>query len=1501
MKDSVAIFGGFAGSESINQSAIDNRNFTTNETILSGDLLDDDNSNVSTIDASRDDNSYHIFYRSNTDSLSSLTILDGLTISDGNGGTTNKGGAIYTTGKIIKPTFRNLIIQNCSAEDGGGIYVNAVSNGRIAPKFTNVKFINNRAEDTGISSVASGGAMYIGGNNTNLIVDITFENVDFENNSCEGYYAMGGAIYAFIHYSGAITFLDFDTCSFTGNTVAGTDRNGKGGAIWAEVMEGAEGYFEFKNTLFCSNDATGLTSYKGFGGVGHFTEGLNGTGVLQANFTNTTIVNNSANGSGESFYISGSNADLSFVNTIIYSDDIYTTDAGNYVSSNSLINTGDPKFVDESNCDYRLKVGSDALGIGDGVNGNNAGLYQGTGEDLPDFTYNSSEIDFGTVVIGYSSTEQSMSISATNVHDKLFLIAPDDVELTLTSDDYTGKTDTIELTPTLEEIATTTIYYRYAPTSEGTFIDSIKIEADGFSEMKPLKGKAIKSKAIYVKYDAAGADDGTSWTDAYTELYIALDSSLNGDTIFVAKGTYKPETSSKFNEFMIDKDVKVYGGFAGNETNIDNTILINRDFEANETILSGDIDDNGSLSGNTYQVVYISGGDENILDGFTITGGYNYISNANYTALYCYGGDVILRNLIFHDNKGYKSGGALFLTDGTFDIDSVQFYSNIVSGSTSQCYGGAIYIDNSTVLINKAYFWDNEVENYYNAVGCDIDGGAIFANASDVTIINTTFYDNREDGIYGTYTGNVHNENGTLTTINTIFDDGGLYNYGTGTTNLSYSYYHGTLPSGTTDAGNNVLSTSSSYIDPRFVDSDNGDFGLYGDSQCLNTGDQINGENIGYYQDIGLAFPSITITGSSLDFSSIPTGTISDEQSYTISGTNLNSDINIYAPSGFEISSKSGNYEGITDNIVLSHSGGEVSETNIYVRFAPSSSGTYNNTISNISNGAETKYISVSGKGGLLPTISFSGSIYDFGNQEIELPSNSDSYYVYGYNYYDDLYIAAPDGFEISFDYDFVGNTDTLVISPDASGDKPYTQIRVRFNPTEVKEYTDSILHFTKYKEDTTVMHVSGTGIEAPSLNFAPASLDFGNVYMSEYTNELGFRMTGSNLGNYIELYNNYDIEMTMEPGNYSGDIGYIFLNSTGSIDTTVYVRFRSYTLGSFNSNITINSDGIYETYQITGNVIEEGSPFISTDKSYIDFGNINIGETSEQSFSFSGDNLDDNVTINGTSNFEITLTSGDYSGNTSQIVMTPEDGTIDSQVVYVRFKPTINDYYSDYITLISSGASTASLNVVGYGVAGTTDPTIYLSEESLSFGEILVNQTSNTLSFDISGLNLVNDLILNVSSPFEISLDAEDFSSDVTQIVIPTPEEGNIGAMVYVRFSPNEEGNFGGSVLAHSGTIEQTLSLYGIGITETTGIENLSSISVNVYPNPTANNLFIKTENNEKINKVKIYNTIGALVKHAEIFELNNPVDVSDLTKGVYFLQIELDDGYKTIQIIKQ
>jgi hypothetical protein len=44
---------------------------------------------------------------------------------------------------------------------------------------------------------------------------------------------------------------------------------------------------------------------------------------------------------------------------------------------------------------------------------------------------------------------------------------------------------------------------------------------------------------VYVDLNAVGANTGTSWIDAYTNLQSALPGT-SGDTIFVAQGTYTP-------------------------------------------------------------------------------------------------------------------------------------------------------------------------------------------------------------------------------------------------------------------------------------------------------------------------------------------------------------------------------------------------------------------------------------------------------------------------------------------------------------------------------------------------------------------------------------------------------------------------------------------------------------------------------------------------------------------------------------------------------------------------------------------------------------------------------------------------------------------------------------------------------------------------------------------------------------------------------------------------
>ena len=107
--------------------------------------------------------------------------------------------------------------------------------------------------------------------------------------------------------------------------------------------------------------------------------------------------------------------------------------------------------------------------------------------------------------------------------------------------------------------------------------------------------------------------------------------SFAGDEIWVAQGIYYPGSASDARTvtFQLKSDVAIYGGFVGGESD-----RAERDWSANPTILSGDIDLNDvSLNGvitdmtqisgsNAYHVVTGSGvGTTARLDGFTITAG----------------------------------------------------------------------------------------------------------------------------------------------------------------------------------------------------------------------------------------------------------------------------------------------------------------------------------------------------------------------------------------------------------------------------------------------------------------------------------------------------------------------------------------------------------------------------------------------------------------------------------------------------------------------------------------------------------------------------------------------------------------------------------------------------------------------------------------------------------------------------------------------------------------
>ncbi|MFZ4796121.1 MAG: PKD-like domain-containing protein [Bacteroidia bacterium] len=119
--------------------------------------------------------------------------------------------------------------------------------------------------------------------------------------------------------------------------------------------------------------------------------------------------------------------------------------------------------------------------------------------------------------------------------------------------------------------------------------------------------------------------------------------------------------------------------------------------------------------------------------------------------------------------------------------------------------------------------------------------------------------------------------------------------------------------------------------------------------------------------------PTIATSGSLSAFTTC-SGTPSSQQSFSVSGLDLTSNLVVSAPSGFEVSTNSGS--GYGSSVSLSPSSGTINATNIYVRLSSGASGNPSGNISCSSTGATTQNVSANGTVNAIPSasISYSGS-----------------------------------------------------------------------------------------------------------------------------------------------------------------------------------------------------------------------------------------------------------------------------------------------------------------------------------------------------------------------------------------------------------------------------------------------------------------------------------------------------------------------------------------------
>jgi predicted outer membrane repeat protein len=349
---------------------------------------------------------------------------------------------------------------------------------------------------------------------------------------------------------------------------------------------------------------------------------------------------------------------------------------------------------------------------------------------------------------------------------------------------------------------------------------------------------AVLAHVIYVNAHAAAGGNGTSWAHAFNNLQSALEVAAKtpGEQIWLAEGTYTPSqvysplnangtpvpggaiglssapTLSNLYTFDIPTDTSIYGGFLPGMTSLKqrNPLLY-------PTILSGDIDNNdinnpsnpdytSSKLDNAWHVVTIGDdvtlqGASVTLDGLSIIDGYaNGLGNVFFTPI----------------TYNWNAGGALFANfDSNVTINDLTFTDNYAAGD-----GGAVFTNNSDVLISNSLFKDN---NSLVRAGAYEGFNTFETSPHTETILNDTFIDNSTQVFGGAVIGEgtLPDASSSFNVINCTFLDntapeGGAITIDSLTVNVKNSTFidNTALVDGGAIATTNVVDTIASEPNP---------------------------------------------------------------------------------------------------------------------------------------------------------------------------------------------------------------------------------------------------------------------------------------------------------------------------------------------------------------------------------------------------------------------------------------------------------------------------------------------------------------------------------------------------------------------------------------------------------------------------------------------------------------------------------------------------------------
>ncbi|WP_397447494.1 T9SS type A sorting domain-containing protein [Polaribacter sp. R77954] len=351
--DNLKIYGGFDGTE----TNISERDIRNHETILSGDVNNNDGA-ASFIDANRQENNEHIVYVSGNNIL-----LDGLTISGGfanaSSGNNSLGAGIFIEESVVDFTLKNSNLKDNVNFSGGTLYYWPINTSTVI--IENCKFTNNTARYAA--------SMYlVTANNVNLTVNLynnLFNHNKVRNRTSSALGATGDVWLRAYRNNSTVTSTIVNS-TFSNFTSFGSNNNPVQSALVLSESDGVHTATVANSILFNNMSTTQLYDISG-----------RSTNILASSIT--------------------------VLNSIGQEDFSLITNKTNTKSD-------DPMFVDAANYNYQLSAGSPAIDAG-----NNSQVPASVSVDL---AFNqrifNTTVDMGAYEFGSSPLSTEKVLSETN-------------------------------------------------------------------------------------------------------------------------------------------------------------------------------------------------------------------------------------------------------------------------------------------------------------------------------------------------------------------------------------------------------------------------------------------------------------------------------------------------------------------------------------------------------------------------------------------------------------------------------------------------------------------------------------------------------------------------------------------------------------------------------------------------------------------------------------------------------------------------------------------------------------------------------------------------------------------------------------------------------------------------------------------------------------------------------------------------------------------------------